>query len=184
VRGELGDKVALVLDGGACAVGIESTIVDLSRGAPVILRPGAITAQDIKRVLALDSLPSLPDANRTGQGAPRVSGSLEAHYAPLTPMAMASAEALPQALQQALSFGQRVAVLAFAPPWVRHESVLRWVEAAGDAARYAHELYATLRDLDAVGADLILLESIPEGEAWAAVADRLRRALRGAGPAA
>ena len=188
VREELGDKVAWVLDGGACAVGIESTIVDLSRGVPVILRPGAITTQDIERVLALDSLSSqfavVPESDRTEQGEPRVSGSLEAHYAPLTPMAMASAEALPQALQQALSFGQRVAVLAFAPPSVRHESVLRWVEAAGDAARYAHDLYATLRDLDAVGADLILLEAIPEGAAWAAVADRLRRALRGAGPAA
>ncbi len=194
VREELGDTVALVLDGGPCDLGIESTIVDLSRGAPVILRPGAITAEDIERVLKhspawAEQKPVCPDQPSVRPepvegriNAPRVSGSLDAHYAPRTPMKMVASDELLPALQQALAFGRRVAVLAFSAAAVERKDVV-WRKADGNATRYAHDLYATLRDFDHQRCDLILLEAIPDAAPWAAVADRLRRATRGSGPA-
>jgi L-threonylcarbamoyladenylate synthase len=88
VREELGDRVPLILDGGPCAVGIESTIVDCSRGEPVILRPGHISAAHLEAVSGVQ--PRLV----AGGGTPRVSGALEAHYAPQTPLRMVAGESL------------------------------------------------------------------------------------------
>lgn len=82
VADELGDAVALILDGGDCRVGIESTIVDLSRGAPVILRPGAISAEQLSLVLG----EPIGSKDSVAKDVPRVSGSLASHYAPQTPM--------------------------------------------------------------------------------------------------
>lgn len=179
VRDELGDSVALILDGGPCAVGIESTIVDLSCGEPVILRPGMISARQIETALhqhvAADAGPEEGAKRMT----PRVSGSLAAHYAPATPMrCVPSAEMLRQ-VQQALSAGQRVAILALQLP-VAHEH-LQWQQAAAEPIQYAHDLYANLRALDQERADLILVEAPPQLPEWLAVNDRLTRAARGAG---
>lgn len=85
---ELGDRVPLILDGGPCAVGIESTIVDCSRGEPVVLRPGHIAPAHLEAVIGCRPL------IETASGAPRVSGSLAAHYAPQTPMRLISSERL------------------------------------------------------------------------------------------
>ena len=97
-------------------------------------------------------------------------------------MKMVASDELLPALQQALAFGRRVAVLAFSAAAVERKDVV-WRKADGNATRYAHDLYATLRDFDHQRCDLILLEAIPDAAPWAAVADRLRRATRGSGPA-
>ncbi len=172
VREELGDTVAMILDGGPCAVGIESTILDLSGSETRILRPGMLDAEAIGAVLG--------DRPEFGgqQNAPRVSGSLEAHYAPRTPLQLVAVEKLSEAASQALGAGRRVAVLAAQPIGLSHEN-LAWCPASADPAQFAHDLYARLRELDAMGCDLLLVAAPPADEAWRAVTDRLRRAAAG-----
>lgn len=173
---ELDEEALLVLEGGPSQVGIESTIVDLSRldegVGPVLLRPGHITADDLTAVLGV--VPSRPD-----QAAPRVSGSLKAHYAPRTPLMLAAREQLPAVLSQALGQGKRVAVAVFPPTPVEAapaDARLSWHLCASDRLEYAHRLYALLRDLDAQGCDQIIMEQPPSTPAWQAVNDRLGRA--------
>lgn len=173
VREELGDAVALILDGGPCAVGIESTILDLSSGMPRILRPGMLGTDAIAAVLG--QAPGFGGA----ENAPRVSGSLEAHYAPHTPLRLVAANELPEAARRAIAGGQRVAVLApEAAPAT--DSKLTWHRASPDPAQFAHDLYALLREFDALGCDLILVAEPPATEAWRALRDRLIRAAAGA----
>jgi L-threonylcarbamoyladenylate synthase len=166
VRAELGAAVDRVLDGGECGVGIESTIVDLSRGRAVLLRPGAIMPAQIAAVIGAEV--ELPDA-----AAPRVSGSLASHYAPRTPLHLVAPAELPAKL--AALRGKRLAVLARAdaPDGLTDVS---WQTAPRAAAGYAHYLYASLRRLDALGCAAILVEAPPSTPEWQGVNDRLRRA--------
>lgn len=173
VRNDLGDAVALVLDGGECDVGIESTIVDLSRGAPVVLRPGAITAEEIAALCGTAA--SAPVA-----AAPRVSGALAAHYAPRTPLRLIASDALLSEVDAQVLQGRTIAVLSFSVSPLRHPAVL-WFAAAHSAPHYAHDLYANLRLLDIAGVDLILIETPPASPEWRAIADRLGRAAVGSG---
>lgn len=169
VRDEFGESL-LVIDGGACEVGLESTIVDLSRGEPVLLRPGAITRDDIARVLG--RLPRDRDPE-----APRASGTLASHYAPRTPTELVESIALARRLREAAAEGRRVAVLAR-----RRQNDLpayAWREAPKDATGYGHDLYALLRALDRYAADAIFVESPPAAADWEAVRDRLARAAAG-----
>jgi len=166
VRAELGAAVDCVLDGGECGVGIESTIVDLSRGRAVLLRPGEITPAQIAAVLGAEV--ELPDA-----AAPRVSGALDSHYAPRTPMYLVAAAELPARL--AALRGRRLAVLARAEAPAGLKDV-NWQTAPRAAAGYAHELYASLRRLDALGCAVILVEAPPSAPEWQGVNDRLKRA--------
>jgi L-threonylcarbamoyladenylate synthase len=170
VRDEFGPDL-LVLDGGACEVGIESTIVDLSRGAPVLLRPGAITREQI--AAALGEAPRGRD-----DAAPRASGTLASHYAPRTPLELVAEAALESRVREATAKGQRVAVLARGP--ARASAAASWHCAPEGAGAYAHDLYANLRALDASGAGLILVEAPPRDAGWEAVNDRLDRAAAGA----
>ena len=184
VRDEFGELVAgdgsataaapalirAVLDGGASQVGIESTIVDLSRLAthgPVLLRPGHISADAIAAVI--DQLPAAPDA-----AAPRASGTLESHYAPHTPVAMQDSATLRVTLTQLKAAGRKVALICYSD--LSAEAVMR-LPAVPDG--YAYALYASLRALDHSGADLILVEAPPQDAAWLGVNDRLRRAAHG-----
>ncbi len=175
VREELGERVPLVLDGGACPLGIESTILDLSRGAPVLLRPGSISAADLARVLG-----RAPETDAPQAEAPRVSGSLDAHYAPRTPLQLVSSDGLLFALRNALVAGEKVAVLAPTAQAISHDLVT-WKQSPAAPAGFAHDLYASLRELDALGCVRILVQQPPAGEAWLAVNDRLRRAAAGSG---
>ena len=175
VREELGERVPLVLDGGACPVGIESTILDLSRGTPVLLRPGFITSADLARVLG-----RAPEVAAAQTAAPRVSGSLDAHYAPRTPLQLVSSDGLLFALRNALVAGEKVAVLAPTVQAISHDLVT-WKQSPTEPAGFAHDLYASLRELDALGCVRILVQQPPAGEAWLAVNDRLRRAAAGSG---
>ncbi len=170
VAEDLGDRVALILDGGACDVGIESTIVACVDERPVLLRPGGVSVEALERVLG--RTPGLPDAQ-----APRASGTLASHYAPRTPARLVSTTEL-----QALAGG---------PPAVRRGVLARtlaepsafagtWLAAPRDAAGYAHALYANLRALDAAGVDEIVIEQPPAEDAWLPVRDRLQRATHAA----
>jgi L-threonylcarbamoyladenylate synthase len=169
VRDEFGPAL-FVVDGGPCEVGLESTIVDLSRGEAVLLRPGAVTREDISRVLGQG--PRDRDA-----AAPRASGTLVSHYAPRTPTELVDAARLPAALAEALGAGLRVAVLARCSQG--GFPARAWRHAPADPAGYGHDLYAALRELDGNGADRILVERPPSGADWEAVHDRLVRAAAG-----
>jgi len=179
VREELGDAVALILDGGSCPVGIESTIIDLSRAAelpPRLLRPGRITPEQIAAVSGV--LPELPGA-RVG-GAPRVSGSLAAHYAPQTPVRLVATEQLPEVLRGLKQEGKRFGLLAHGSlAGLAAPHALRLLPA--NAEGYARGVYAALRELDQAGNELIVVEAVPPESAWAGIADRLRRAACGSG---
>jgi len=171
VADDLGGTVAMILDGGACAVGIESTIVAFTGALPVLLRPGAIGIAELARVLG--RAPCAPDAR-----APRASGTLAAHYAPRTPAALVAPAALHAEIGRRLARDECVAVLArtAARP---AGFVGTWIQAPAGAPAYAHDLYANLRALDAADADAILVEAVPGSGAWVAVRDRLTRATRG-----
>ena len=168
---ELDDTVAMVLDGGPSQVGIESTIVDLSRLdtlGPVLLRPGHISAEAIAAVI--DRMPAAADA-----AAPRASGTLESHYAPHTPVAMQARAVLLETIEQLHAAGRKVALI--------HVSTMPETHAAQrlppQPAGFAHALYAALRAMDGQGADVILVESPPQQGEWLGVNDRLRRAAHG-----
>ena len=171
VRQEFGAAVGCVLDGGEADVGIESTIVDLSGGAPRLLRPGAITASAVEEATGQPLLAA--DAR-----APRAPGTLAAHYAPRTPLVIAEGDLV---LELAASFtrqGNKVAALAFSAARPL-DAAITWVVAARDAAQYAHDLYANLRRLDEAGCDALIVERPPQKPEWTAVNDRLVRAAAG-----
>ncbi len=184
VRDEFGDAVDFVLDGGPCEVGIESTIIDCSAGAPRILRPGSISVDAMKAALGADlegKMPAEPHpptvsgkAPAPSSSTPRVSGSLDAHYAPRTPTIVAAGPAFAAAL--AVQAGKRIAVLSFSA--TRVPNTLHWL-ASTQPAIYAHNLYANLRAMDIAGCSLILVEAPPQGPEWEGVNDRLRRAAHG-----
>ena len=170
VRDELADRVEMILDGGPCPVGIESTIVDLSGSTPVLLRPGRITPQELEAVIHMP-------LSRATAASPRASGTLAAHYAPRLPLRLVSGGTLDAAVREAAS--QRlVAVLArHARP--AYSTAAVWMVAPLDAVEYARLLYAGLRQLDESGCALILVEAPPDTQDWAAVRDRLARAAAG-----
>jgi L-threonylcarbamoyladenylate synthase len=174
VHDELGDAVSMVLDGGPCRVGIESTILDLSGAQPTILRPGVIGREAIAQVLG-----AMP-AQGAGATAPRVSGSLAAHYAPRTPVALMPGDGLLIALRNALAAGEKIAVLSCLGAPLEHERVV-WRRAPTDSAGFAHDLYLNLRELDALGCARIIIQRPPQTAAWRAIMDRLERAAAGSG---
>jgi L-threonylcarbamoyladenylate synthase len=177
---ELGERVAMILDGGACDVGIESTILDLSGVAPRILRPGAISAERI--AAAIGRMPQRVTSMSTGSGddTPRVPGSLAAHYAPATPLVLVDGARLEEEVRRRAGGGERVAVFARGDRG-GGTPAHAWLTAPGPAEAYAHDLYAALRTLDASGADAILIETPPGTPEWAAIHDRLDRAAAGSG---
>jgi L-threonylcarbamoyladenylate synthase len=170
VRAEFGDAVPVVLDGGDCEVGIESTILDLSGDAPRILRPGRITRAQIEAYVG-------PVGEGSDAASPRASGTLEAHYAPRTPLLLMPGEALAAEAREQDALGKRIAALAIgALP-----AGVAGIALPADPDGYAHGLYAALRSLDALGVNLLLAQRPPQTPAWLAVNDRLRRSAAGAG---
>jgi L-threonylcarbamoyladenylate synthase len=165
VHEDLGKDVDLVLEGGPSEVGIESTIVDLSTGSAVLLRPGHLSREELEAALGA------PVAERTG-AAPRHSGGLERHYAPRTPASLVPTHELDKQIAQ---LKDRVAVLAFSRP---DERVDYWLRMPRDPKAYAQKLYAAMRELDRAGCERILVETPPDTPEWDAVRDRLKRACR------
>jgi L-threonylcarbamoyladenylate synthase len=205
VKDEFGGVLDLVIDGGASEVGIESTIVECVqpfKGVPFeprILRPGAITPDMIKSTLgkdhaelieigssgiamireierrALAEIGTVPEAPRS-KPVPRVSGSLDAHYAPRTPLRLIPPQSLEETVAQCSP--HKLAILSRVRP-TGFEG--EWRKAAAEVAGYARELYAHLRALDKLGAEEMLIEVPPQDPEWDGVNDRLRRAAFGSG---
>ncbi len=172
VRTELGDSVDMILDGGPCRVGVESTIVSLLGGRPRLLRPGLITAGEVEAILGRPL--------ESGGAGPRAPGTLPSHYAPATPLELLPAASLVARAVDLVASGRRVVAMSIGrlklPPQVAVEPM------PSTAKAYAHALYARLRALDAAGFDVLLVELPPAGPAWAAVRDRLTRAARAFAP--
>jgi L-threonylcarbamoyladenylate synthase len=167
VAQEFGDGL-LVLDGGDCALGIESAVVDCTRGHPVLLRPGVLTRQ---RIEAAAGEPLLePDMH-----SPRASGTLEAHYAPRARVRLMAGPMLHAALQVLGPSPLKLAVYSRTVGLPAGSALQRRVMPA-QADRAAHELFSILRELDATGVDLIWVEAPPSEPEWDGVRDRLERA--------
>ena len=162
VAEDLGEAL-LVLDGGACPVGIESTIVDCSRGRPVLLRPGTLTRAVLEQVLGQ----ALQD--RDGD-APRASGTLEAHYAPRARLRLVSSAALGRLADCAPG----LAVYSRTRPALPAGAA--WSAMPSDPAAAARQLFAALRALDRPEIRVIVVEQPPDGPEWEGLRDRLRRA--------
>jgi len=171
VAAEFGDAVSMILDGGNCPVGIESTIVAFDAGGPVLLRPGGIGIDALTEVLGRP--PRVADA-----AAPRAPGTLASHYAPRTRSRLLPPRALLAELERRIERDENPAVLARAIARPR-EFEGCWISAPADSARYARDLYASLRALDDAGADEILIEAPPAEADWLAVLDRLQHATQG-----
>ena len=168
VREEFGDAVPVVLDGGDCKIGLESTIVSCVDAVPRVLRPGSITLTQLRQVV--------PDiVEGTAGAAPRVPGSDAKHYAPSMPLSIVPGGQLEEVVAQLTADHEKVAVLAMRPPRLANK-FMTWINAGRRADVYARELYVNLRTLDKSGAREILAEEVPAGEQWDAVRDRLRRA--------
>ena len=173
VAGEFGDAL-LILDGGACDVGIESTIVDCTRAAPVLLRPGVITPQQLSDACGVTVITHAgPDTD-----APRASGTLESHYAPRATVRLMTAEQMQQALTSAPVASERVAVWSRSAVQVPAvwDKQLTCHAMPTDALPCAHDLFAQLRDFDTQGATQIWVETPPTEASWDGVRDRLTRA--------
>ena len=160
VQQHLAGKIAAVVDGGPCPVGIESTIVDLSGEHARILRPGIITTEMILR--------HVPLAGNVDATAPRVPGALESHYAPRTPCYR-----IPADLSVSPFPGKRIGLLAQRPAtW----PVSQFWPMPLQPEDYARELYAALHEADASGCEILLIALPPDESAWAAIHDRVLRA--------
>ncbi|WP_332777206.1 L-threonylcarbamoyladenylate synthase [Polaromonas sp.] len=178
VRQEFGDTL-LVLDGGPCAVGIESTIVDCTRGRPVLLRPGVLTRAQLQAacgepVLGKDEFAALAQAGSAAP-TPRASGTLQAHYAPDAKVRLMDAGALQTALDLLGADATHIAVYARAIVRIKSSQVL-YRRMPDDATATAQQLFAVLRDFDAQGVKLIWIETPPDTPEWEGVRDRLARA--------
>ena len=167
VHEEFGDSLS-ILDGGDCAAGIESAIVDCSRGAPALLRPGVLTRAQLEAALGQP----LAEA---GGDAPRASGTLEAHYAPRAKLRLMPAEQLRTALDMLPKSGVNPVAVYFRTV-TPGRSVRAYRAMPDNPVAAAHELFSALRELDATGASLIWVETPPDAPAWEGVRDRLQRA--------
>lgn len=189
VQADLGDDVNLILEGGDCPVGVESTIVAFRDGRPVILRPGMITAEQIET--ALQSLPTQPESgfleptitvkpvsSSHESTVIRAPGTLASHYAPRTPLRLVSTQQLAESVQAGWPTEKSIGVLArqALPTQLTDQGNLVWINLADEPEEYARQLYAQLRDLDQHQLAEIWVEAVPEHGAWAAVSDRLQRA--------
>jgi len=170
VQAEFGPDL-LVLDGDDCPVGIESTIVDCSRGRPVLLRPGVLTRAALEAALG----EPLHDADAD---APRAPGTLAAHYAPRARLRLVAPDALARALDKPAMWPVGLAVYSrrLAAGLAATADAILWRRMPDDPAAAAHELFAALRGLDDDGAAEIWVEQPPDTPAWEGVRDRLRRA--------
>ena len=172
VHEELGSAPDLILDGGDCQVGLESTIISLVGNRPVLLRPGAVLLSELCDV-AGENIYTLAQPDLTL----RAPGSHSSHYAPRTPALVVSRANLPTEVRRLNDSGQRVAMLCISN--IDHEfgQAAECLIMPGDPTGYGRTLYASLRRLDTAGFDAILIEEPQETEPWHAVRDRIQRAV-------
>lgn len=170
VAEELGDDVDLILDGGACQIGVESTIIDLSSDKPTILRFGQITRSELETVLQTEIF--IP--NSLLQTTVRTAGMMAIHYAPTTPAFRCETRFL---LEQLKNETQKMGVLTCGSI-IPETQTRRVISLPTDSVNYAQNLYTKLRELDALNLDFIVVEQPPQSEAWHAINDRLSKATR------
>ncbi|HMS26725.1 MAG TPA: L-threonylcarbamoyladenylate synthase [Burkholderiaceae bacterium] len=185
-----------ILDGGACSVGIESTIIDCTRGAPVLLRPGVLTVPQLSQVCGQPVLSNSEQLRQYLSGtesyfsykndemqevqpaalkdAPRASGTLESHYAPRAKVRVMDAKELQSALDILGEDAQHIAVYSRTPLRTASQVLQRRMPNAAPLA--AQQLFATLRELDQTAIDLIWIEALPDTPEWDGVRDRVTRA--------
>ena len=179
VQEEFGDGL-LIVDGGACDVGIESAIVDCTRGQPVLLRPGVLTLEQLSLACGEQVLQPGDQLSPTNS-APKASGTLAAHYAPVAKLFLMDKQDIEQKLAHRkdvfpLAIWSRSALQV---PMQAHSDkrvALHWQQMPSDPAQCAHALFAQLRTFDAFGVGQIWVETPPLDSAWEGVHDRLRRA--------
>ncbi len=172
VEEELGDKVDMILDGGACQVGLESTIADLSGEQPRLLRPGQISKSEIEELLGITL--QLPE-NKEKILAP---GMMNVHYSPITETLLCTPTQVEIVLRgDAFQHQHKMGILGYARK-IDSDLFERIIIMPDDVNAYAHELYGKLRELDHAGLDLILVEQPPQTEEWRAVNDRLGKASK------
>ncbi|MFZ4480341.1 MAG: L-threonylcarbamoyladenylate synthase [Rhodoferax sp.] len=183
VQSEFGADL-LILDGGACAVGIESTIIDCTRGVPVLLRPGAVTREQARQVCGQPVF-SMQEFVGSSASMPRASGTLASHYAPLAKVRLMDAQEMQKALDLlggdlAQTKGLQPAIATYARALLKNRSSLVLSRRMpDDAAATAQQLFAVLREFDDQGVRLIWIETPPPGPDWDGVRDRLQRAAAG-----
>lgn len=172
VERSLGALVDLIVDGGPTTVGIESTVVDVSGDAPVLLRPGGISAEELEPITG----PLAPAGAIGGSEARPSPGMIERHYAPRAELRLFDPDRRGAAADEARmesARGRSVGALLLAPlaAPIRHPVLM-----PSDPAAYARALYASLHSLDDDGCDIVLVERVPRSRRWEGVADRLERA--------
>lgn len=166
VRADFGDRLDLVLDDGPCAIGIESTIVDLASEAPGVLRPGAISRGELERVLRRE----VPERD----SGIRVPGMMRSHYAPMAGVELVSANELHRRAEELVSQGRRVAVIA-AEVGALPAGAAAFAMPA-EVTGFGRQLYATFREVDRRGFDVALVVPPPDLGLGRAIRDRLSRA--------
>ena len=172
VLASLDGVIDMVLDAGPCPVGVESTVVDLTTEPPRLLRPGHITPAEIAKAIG----PITLAAPWAGGDQPLTSpGMMARHYAPRAPLELVTGDA-PERIALLCQSGKKVGWLKLGPGKVANLPGLMCVNMPADPVAYAARLYAELHALDDVGATRIIVDMPPDGEAWLAVRDRLRRA--------
>ena len=175
VHDEFGDAL-LVLDGGPCTVGIESCIVDCTRGQPVLLRPGVLTRAQLEASCGEPVMDNdEADDAVSGSAAPRAPGTLASHYAPNAKVRLMDAKGIQTALDVLGADAAHIAVYARSVVRIQSSRVV-YRRMPDDALATAQQLFAVLRDFDAQGVKLIWVETLPDTPPWDGVRDRLARA--------
>ncbi len=173
VQDELGDRVHMVLDGGACQVGLESTIVSFHDEAAIVLRPGGIPLSALETVLN-DKITLSNDRKSTV----RTPGSLASHYAPATPLEICPTQTLWQRTHELEAQNLCAAVITWSASIsvrISNKNIVQF-SMPQEPTAYGSQLYATLRRFDQKGFDRLLIEAPPDNPAWLAITDRLQRA--------
>ena len=168
---DFGPEVSLILDGGPCAVGIESTIIGFDGESPVMLRPGMIDRESVSKEISGNVLSA-------GFNLPRVPGTLPSHYAPRTKLRLLGAEEIRRYLEQNAG-SHALALLTFQKSFGASHNITAII-ASQEPNDYAKNLYQRLRELDSCGAELIIVEAVPEMSPWDGIRDRLTRAAHSA----
>lgn len=175
VHDKLGSRVGMILDGGPCRIGVESTIVSLVHGEAVLLRPGGLSVEAIEDTLNKKILLAQPNSFKV-----RASGMLDSHYAPTTPIEIHPADELWLRARQLANLGYKVAVLNLSD---NNKGVggaeITSFQMPLLADDYGRELYSTLHRIDHASFDRLLAEAPPTTQAWVAINDRIRRAAQG-----
>lgn len=166
VSGQLGDQIPLILDGGSCDVGIESTIIGFEGDEPVIFRLGGKTVEEIETIIGKVTIELTQGSN------PRAPGMLDSHYAPKIPLVLGNIDQLIEEHS-----GKKIGILALDKvyPKIEKQNQIQ-LSVDGDLNEAAKNLFKALRNLDAMDVDIILAETMPDHSLGRAINDRLKRA--------